>query len=454
MRALSTTHTPLLLPSPSDSPPLLPYLQGWVSEFTADRARILEPMSRYCWQSWGRVRLYTTMCGHAVHHDCWDAFYASMLQQVGERSRSMPSHVHLCPGDAISHLDPWLTCPCSTYPSPPCSTQMSNEDRYDGQYALDIGRREFVCPLCKTLSNVLVPHLPHHYSAPATPTPTPSPSGACPPCPPSPHQTTSRLPDDRLPAPPCAPPVPHLTTWLLSDVTSGPSPAGSQSLLAAVMCPEVASMPRPGLPEPLARAVRRFTDSMLEVSQSEARVYAQLSSLARTKPPALAADLHRHQQRLTGSTFLPHSSSLSTLLSCGLQVCEVGYSRLIVGTDSERSGRRQLLRTIYTAWSALAYSVMLDVVSHRSTWPTMPLAHWSSPFTSRPPSFHTTHESSPLPDGALSAWLTSCLPAYLWCWPGDGRRVQQRAPGPPRPPRTRHQGAAGRPPIHPKPSLP
>lgn len=54
---------------------------------------------------------------------------------------------------------------------PPCDVQMSNEDRYDGQYALDISRREFVCPLCKTLSNILVPHLPEHYSPPATPTP-------------------------------------------------------------------------------------------------------------------------------------------------------------------------------------------------------------------------------------------------------------------------------------------
>jgi hypothetical protein len=57
-------------------------VQGWVSEFTSDRARILEPMGRYCWQTWGRVRLYTTLCGHAVHHDCWDAFYASVLQQA------------------------------------------------------------------------------------------------------------------------------------------------------------------------------------------------------------------------------------------------------------------------------------------------------------------------------------------------------------------------------------
>lgn len=61
-------------------------VQGWVSEFTSDRARILEPMGRYCWQTWGRVRLYTTLCGHAVHHDCWDAFYASVLQQARQHS--------------------------------------------------------------------------------------------------------------------------------------------------------------------------------------------------------------------------------------------------------------------------------------------------------------------------------------------------------------------------------
>lgn len=45
-----------------------------------------------------------------------------------------------------------------------------------------------------------------------------------------------------------------------------------------------------------------------------------------------------------------------------VQVCDVSYSRLIVGTEAERHGRRQLLRTIYTAWTALGYAVMLDVV--------------------------------------------------------------------------------------------
>lgn len=55
---------------------------GWVSEFTADQARLIEPMRRYCFQQWGRTRLVVTLCGHAVHQDCWDAYYASVLQEV------------------------------------------------------------------------------------------------------------------------------------------------------------------------------------------------------------------------------------------------------------------------------------------------------------------------------------------------------------------------------------
>jgi hypothetical protein len=142
---------------------------------------------------------------------------------------------------------------------------MSNEDRYDGQYALDISRREFVCPLCKTLSNILVPHLPEHYSPPATPTPpSASTSGKPLHCGPYTglHERRKPLTGPSLL---CLCAVPHLMTWLLSDVTSGPSPVGSSSLLAAIMCPQAVNIPRPDLPGPLLRAVRRFTDSLLEV---------------------------------------------------------------------------------------------------------------------------------------------------------------------------------------------
>lgn len=66
-------------------------------------------------------------------------------------------------------------------------------------------------------------------------------------------------------------------TWLLSDVTSGPSPVGSSSLLAAIMCPQAVNIPRPDLPGPLLRAVRRFTDSLLEVGS---RSYTYLMSVS------------------------------------------------------------------------------------------------------------------------------------------------------------------------------
>ena len=58
-----------------------------MSEFTADQARLIEPMRRYCFQQWGRTRLVVTLCGHAVHQDCWDAYYASVLQEVGAAGR-------------------------------------------------------------------------------------------------------------------------------------------------------------------------------------------------------------------------------------------------------------------------------------------------------------------------------------------------------------------------------
>jgi hypothetical protein len=75
---------------------VLPVCQGWVSEFNTDRGRIVEPLAQYCFQQWGRQRLFVSFCGHAVHQDCWDSYYASLIQQVGQhrsgRGRAATTH--------------------------------------------------------------------------------------------------------------------------------------------------------------------------------------------------------------------------------------------------------------------------------------------------------------------------------------------------------------------------
>lgn len=165
-------------------------VEGWVSELTADQARLVEPMKRYCFQSWGRTRLVVSMCGHAVHQDCWDAYYASVLQQL------------------------------------------ISEDRLDGRHAIDVNRREFLCPLCKTLCNVLVPHIPPQLrpNHPAQPDATTPPSST----------------------------LQALVAW-----TGGGLEA---ALLAPLTATESGENASPGgLPDVLVRNMRRFADSLGEV---------------------------------------------------------------------------------------------------------------------------------------------------------------------------------------------
>jgi len=70
-----------------------------------------------------RRELHASFCGHSVHFDCFQA-YAESLSQRAERD------IH-----------------------------------FEGRLAVDINRGEFLCPLCKRLSNIILPHLeiaPHH----------------------------------------------------------------------------------------------------------------------------------------------------------------------------------------------------------------------------------------------------------------------------------------------------
>lgn len=91
---------------------------GWLSMTCANGRPLLQPAADYSWRKWGRQRVHLSLCGHAVHYDCWDAYFVLMLQ----RSES--------------------------------------NQQFDGRMSLDVNRMEFLCPLCKGLSNVLIPHLP------------------------------------------------------------------------------------------------------------------------------------------------------------------------------------------------------------------------------------------------------------------------------------------------------
>ena len=78
-----------------------------------------------CFQRWGRARVYVASCGHSVHLACWDTYHANLMQAA-----------------------------------------LSGQP-FDGRFAADPALREFVCPLCKTLANTLVPHVPRGRCPPA-----------------------------------------------------------------------------------------------------------------------------------------------------------------------------------------------------------------------------------------------------------------------------------------------
>lgn len=64
------------------------------------------------------VPLYMQLCGHALHYSCWNSYHASQFQLVITGGQS------------------------------------------DGQHAIDVTKGEFLCPLCKSISNILVPYIP------------------------------------------------------------------------------------------------------------------------------------------------------------------------------------------------------------------------------------------------------------------------------------------------------
>jgi len=93
---------------------------GWCSLRSAEGYVILKPWTEWAFMKWGRARPAVTSCGHAVHLDCWDTYFAAMLQR-----------------SEVNQL-------------------------FDGRHTVDVQKAEFLCPLCKSISNVLIPHTPTH----------------------------------------------------------------------------------------------------------------------------------------------------------------------------------------------------------------------------------------------------------------------------------------------------
>ncbi len=91
-------------------------VQGWVTVSSC-----LLPLQKCAWGEWGRPRPHVSLCGHAIHMNCWDAYFASITQR--------------CESDIM----------------------------LSGQMGVNITRSEFLCPMCKRISNILVPCI--HQSA-------------------------------------------------------------------------------------------------------------------------------------------------------------------------------------------------------------------------------------------------------------------------------------------------
>lgn len=91
--------------------------EGWASIQSSQGYVILSPLSSLCYNStsWGGTRPIIRHCGHAAHLKCVETHTLSLHQRA------------------------------------------AGEQPYDGRFAANIADGEFLCPLCKQLSNILIP---------------------------------------------------------------------------------------------------------------------------------------------------------------------------------------------------------------------------------------------------------------------------------------------------------
>jgi len=91
--------------------------KGWASVQSSQGYVILSPLASICYSNskWGSTRPIIRQCGHAAHLKCVEAHTLSLHQRA------------------------------------------AGEQPYDGRFAANIDDGEFLCPLCKQLSNILIP---------------------------------------------------------------------------------------------------------------------------------------------------------------------------------------------------------------------------------------------------------------------------------------------------------
>jgi len=91
--------------------------EGWASIQSSQGYVILSPLSTICYTNtaWGGTRPIIKQCGHAAHLKCVETHTLSLHQRA------------------------------------------AGDQPYDGRFAANIADGEFLCPLCKQLSNILIP---------------------------------------------------------------------------------------------------------------------------------------------------------------------------------------------------------------------------------------------------------------------------------------------------------
>jgi len=100
-------------------------IEGWGSIQSSQGYVILSPLSTLCYNNsrWGSTRPLIRQCGHAAHLLCVEAHCLSLHQRA------------------------------------------AGDQPYDGRFAANIDDGEFLCPLCKQLSNILIPDVGRKASA-------------------------------------------------------------------------------------------------------------------------------------------------------------------------------------------------------------------------------------------------------------------------------------------------
>ena len=91
--------------------------EGWASVQSSEGYVILSPLSSLCYNNtrWGSTRPVIRQCGHAAHSKCVEQHILSLHSRA------------------------------------------AGDQPYDGRFAANIDDGEFLCPLCKQLSNIVVP---------------------------------------------------------------------------------------------------------------------------------------------------------------------------------------------------------------------------------------------------------------------------------------------------------